>query len=83
MTQKKHTPWPWVYKEGLDLDPYWLGSENGTPIGTVHEEPDARLIAAAPELLEAVTAVLADCADILPDHYFELLAAAKAKATDE
>ena len=66
---KKHTPGPWVYHSGAvwkdGVDVYPKGSEDGIPIAKIHREPgsgtlpverdaNARLIAAAPELLEAI-----------------------------
>jgi hypothetical protein len=56
----KHTPGPWEVFE----DDYSIGVE--TPIGilfsdfdnTENDEADARLIAAAPEMLEALKAVI-------------------------
>lgn len=47
------TPGPWSMTDGLDI----INSEHGsllTGSGYVRYEPDARLIAAAPELLEAL-----------------------------
>lgn len=60
----KHTPGPWRIGEGID-DGYEIYAKNGNPIGSVHwtikagtekapAEANARLIAAAPELLEAL-----------------------------
>jgi len=73
MKEAKHTPGPWLYREdkggGYEVFPY-----NGGPpeigewaeICTISEynkdpEADARLIAAAPDLLEALEAVTSSC----------------------
>lgn len=58
----EHTPGPWhcqVRKEGWDI--YEPISAGGFKIAHVNTEPNARLIAAAPQLLEA----LCECADQL------------------
>ena len=84
------TPGPWAVGGGHDFFQvgtadapdsrpcivFWTGFDSSErPIK--EQYANARLIAAAPDLLEAVTATLTDCADLLPDHYFELLATAK------
>jgi hypothetical protein len=65
----KHTPGPWRYLPGDGLE--WRTSvQRGTEGGFVvrgtsreREEADARLIAAAPELLEALKEITSDYAD--------------------
>ena len=69
MSKEKHTPGPWichsgaVWKDGVDVYP--KGPHNGIPIAKMDREPyngtlpverdaNARLIAAAPDLLEAL-----------------------------
>lgn len=47
----KHTPGPWAVNGGDDV---WIGNRTCVHIG---DEDDARLIAAAPELLEALISV--------------------------
>jgi len=57
----KHTPGPWRMKEyEMQGDTYWaIWDADDVPIITTISEPGiARLIAAAPELLEAVNALL-------------------------
>lgn len=61
MSQAKHTPGPWVWTpESESIHGY---SPEGEALVVVYElntnEADARLIAAAPELLEAAKMVLA------------------------
>lgn len=60
---RQHTPGPWVADKVtpriLDGDPYWrVGVVGGTCLyvgcGDGHEEADAHLIAAAPDLLSAL-----------------------------
>ena len=62
-TVRQHTPGPWVADKVtpriLDGDPYWrVGVVGGTCLyvgcGDEHEEADAHLIAAAPDLLAAL-----------------------------
>lgn len=67
-----HTPGPWtfseevggsypIYPDGKFLDP-WIGEAKGTHVGPDdHDEilANARLMAAAPELLEVLKAVIA------------------------
>ncbi len=58
----KHTPGPWRSQYSNDVGPYddyfveffEVTSEDGTKIAQVEEEKDARLICAAPDLLEAL-----------------------------
>lgn len=51
MKETKHTPGPWVTHD--DLDDWQVDDADGTAIASVFRRKDARLIAAAPELLEA------------------------------
>ncbi len=74
--QAQHTPGPWRA---------WRGSKwaitNGTDeVGTAIHEPDARLIAAAPELLAALGAVRALPGFEQDEHYGKLVLAAIAAA---
>lgn len=49
-----HTPGPWCYRKGQLIRTFVVGRENGYLITMgVNREEDARLMAAAPELLEA------------------------------
>ena len=47
------TEGPWTYRGNGDF-PYEIVSCNGGSVGTAHTEPAANLIAAAPEMLEAL-----------------------------
>jgi hypothetical protein len=49
----RHTPGPWECNEG----PYgglWIVGSNNESIGVIEKEEDARLIAAAPDMLKAL-----------------------------
>ena len=59
----KHTPGPWRFRqipEGLTIHSHWIDTGNGAPLAEVRLRPNgehdanAPLIAAAPELLEAL-----------------------------
>lgn len=85
----KHTPGPWR-AEGQVRYPeriasYIIGAPEGHgPIAEVYQYPNARLIAAAPELLEAAEAMCQDGkspADI--DRAYAMLRSAIAKAKGE
>jgi hypothetical protein len=55
--ETKYTPGPWFPEYGEDI---WIRDEDGNHIATVHTDIlDARLIAAAPVLLEALKGLLA------------------------
>lgn len=61
----KHTPGPWRYEAGRDGRPPYVirGTEGGfVVVGMTadRQEADARLIAAAPELLQALEAIVND-----------------------
>ena len=66
-TETKHTPGPWVYRKqmtgitGVRRDLYGIGYERDNAVWFVAEhanEEDARLIAAAPDLLAAAKALI-------------------------
>ena len=55
----QHTPGPWIVGYDEDSDFYLVGLEESPglvthPIVRLHDEPNARLIAAAPELLQCL-----------------------------
>ena len=90
MENFKGTPGPWAVggtrdffqvgtadaPDGRPCIVFWTGFDSSDqPVE--EQRANARLIAAAPDLLEAISVTLADCADLLPDRHFELLAAAK------
>lgn len=89
MSVAKHTPGPWAI-EAEEFEEYWcpFSHFNVGPALGIKSEQDARLIAAAPELLEALEGLLCWCqgyeADKLNPHAFshmESARAAIAKAT--
>ncbi len=62
----KHTPGPWEYIPSKETANSWFITHNKMPIAQVYlafleNEPNARLIAAAPEMLEAC--------DLFMQHY--------------
>ena len=57
----KHTPGPWSMEPRKDGMGYWIDSVDGTICQVMHDEKaeaDARLISAAPELLQALRMVM-------------------------
>lgn len=59
----KHTPGPWHVMKGWDERSWMVDSANGTPIAAVSDtrlnaRENARLIAAAPELLAALKGLI-------------------------
>lgn len=96
MTDTKHetkrnaslTPGPWRYEASTQTirsvpANYWLATMDSFD-GAVNHEANAHLIAAAPELLEALAAVLTDAKRrrySLADNITEFAKAAIAKAT--
>jgi len=94
MSESKHTPGPWkvihgtvqlhVYGPALSICTVGMSEYDKTkPVGTETEKANARLIAAAPELLATLRLYIADCeAELLEynDDTYELAKAAIAKA---
>ncbi|MFY4005997.1 hypothetical protein [Achromobacter denitrificans] len=86
----KHTPGPWRYQPGRDSRPPYVirGSEGGfVVVGMTadRQEADAALIAAAPELLEALEAEeewrgREDAGELDPEWDYETMVAAKRRA---
>ena len=91
-----HTPGPWVYESGMvyaarglrdDLDPGGIpiarmDRETGNGTQPAERDMNARLIAAAPDMLAALEALIAwDDKDPSLVHAFDLGRAAIAKAT--
>lgn len=63
MTSSKHTPGPWFYsQESIDHDWYIVTINGGLIVANVNSHwrqvANARLVAAAPDLLEALKAVV-------------------------
>ena len=89
-----HTPGPWIVCDGNDLDPFVVMEDGprvparGAVASVVYGDrnlseatENARLIAAAPDLLEAAAASLAAIADGEPEFVEMYLRAAIEKAT--
>ena len=84
MEQVKHTPGPWITHNGgvysAKAKDEKLYAEMS--VAACHTPEDARLIAAAPELLDVAQSILADdMVQYLPAEYVEKVRAAIAKAT--
>jgi hypothetical protein len=89
--EAKHTPGPWHTVEtepGIDADtdvfvqtPRWAGGKS--LVARVTDADDAVLIAAAPDLLEALQAIIGHDAHLLNPWRVEAARAAIAKATGE
>jgi hypothetical protein len=72
MADAKHTPGPWTYVENIEAC-YAFGTNEGWEVGNADEqvglafvpgrEANARLIAAAPDLLAALEALVAQALD--------------------
>lgn len=64
MSETKHTPGPWRVSSGMveteanSLPIAWMDREPGNGTLPVERDENARLIAAAPELLSALKAIL-------------------------
>jgi len=86
MTDNQHTPGPWSYSEGTRTirgpQNHWLASMDSWD-GAIDHAANARLIAAAPDLLAA----LQDCVAVpnknRPDEVWQRARAAIAKATGQ
>ena len=63
--EKKYTPGPWATLRSADDVTMWVDAENGDVLATIHRanidtrDANARLIAAAPELVEIIDELLA------------------------
>ena len=81
--EHKHTPGPWsINGNKIDGNGYHIVSVNSHR--TSDGEANARLIAAAPELLEIVKSILADdMMQYLPAEYIEKIRSSIAKATGQ
>lgn len=90
MSAHKHTPGPWCV-EGVGIRALVRAGINGVIVAVRHRlsaqehEANARLIAAAPELLEAAMAFIApfDGIEVVQDSDIAKARAAIAKATGE
>ena len=92
--ETKHTPGPWMFDATLKGDGSFGGSyivsnnaKKTWPLAEVYREDNARLIAAAPDLLEALKALVADLKPYMGqgrmDDKIRNAIAAIAKATGE
>lgn len=86
----KHTPKPWIAREvngagwpgqrGFAID---FNEDQEQVVDFVYEEADAHLIAAAPDMLEALEAALTILTDSVGDFDYDKAIAAIAKAKGE
>lgn len=73
----KHTPGPWTHSKGERHDFFYIDSPDGDVVyvtGSLqpdHVEANARLIAAAPELLEALTKKVQDAEQRMFEDWLE------------
>jgi hypothetical protein len=94
MEERKFTPGPWEYRPGVSNTSYYIEtvdqSHRNTFIGDiggglqdmVEQRANAQLIAAAPELLEALEELLKFCqSHKMDNHYTEQAQSAIQKAT--
>lgn len=80
----KHTPGPWNVNDERGIDGNIYIEDALGVVAIVTDEANARLIAAAPELLEVAQGILADdMLQYLPAEYVSKVRAAIAKATGE
>jgi hypothetical protein len=72
MPQSKHTPGPWAYRKAFDTSQtFYIEGPDGSWLckSTISAtEANARLIAAAPELLEALKDAMATFANVQFPH---------------
>jgi hypothetical protein len=70
-----HTPGPWSFGHMGDGERYWIGPDHmHQPVATADRdmpEANARLIAAAPDLLEALKLARSICHDAFKDTAME------------
>ena len=89
MTEAEHTPGPWIIMEGTDwviVSPEVSVAAVYTPRGVREvRQANARLISAAPDLLEALNYALASHTEdvMMPDDWMDFARAAIAKAKGE
>ena len=81
----QHTPGPWKIRKNDAYEEYWVQLEHYTvgPASIVFSNADADLIAAAPELLEALEDAAASLEDAGKHEAAKMARAAIAKATGE
>ena len=88
----QHTPGPWVIRKNDAYEEYWVQLEHYTvgPASIVFSKADADLIAAAPELLEAlqlcegnISSLLASAHPKVYGEWLRVVSEAISKATGE
>ena len=82
----QHTPGPWKITKNDAYEEYWVQLEHYTvgPARIVFTKADAALIAAAPDLLEALKSILEDMdSEHGTDYDYAKARAAMAKTTGE
>lgn len=60
----KHTPGPWYESKTGNHQGLVIAEKTGAKVAVTYDKADASLVAAAPNLLEALTALLECCYDI-------------------
>jgi hypothetical protein len=81
---RAHSPGPWAAGASTDrVYPHQIKDSEGTQVARAVLVADARLIAAAPELLAALQAIMAGVAGCQREPHWEAARAAIAKATGE
>ena len=85
---EQHTPGPWTFDNGIefictDTPPYGEWAVARVNIVRAEAKANARLIAAAPDLLETVKRLREMCADFGAKTACDIAEAAIAKATTE
>lgn len=78
MSEPKHTPGPWIVS-GLGT----VYGENGDLVTTVFRGRDVTLIAAAPELLDALEGVISEGPGPMDEYLYEMCCDAVKKAGGE
>ena len=85
----RHTPGPWAVNPTGDIGPWYVGTQDEGIAdcdlgfcGAEEFEANARLIAAAPDLLEACERLMRDYPDKSNSTAIEAIRAAIAKATE-
>lgn len=81
----KHTPGPWSLSPGRSTRVDLIDDKNGHAVGEIvwvdaRKPADARLIAAAPDMLEALEEIMKTIAGCQTEFYYQLARAAIAKA---
>jgi len=78
--KEKFTPGPWEYHKSARLSPVFNIWAGAALLGEVVREPNARMMAAAPEMYEALVAIESCLSPDNNDHAAQRVRAAIAKA---